>query len=233
MSAHGSNLPTKSARRTGPSPTSASSSNGDLSLATTLFTELERELAANPRLVGNLTALFCVKVTRRGVRKGEWYLLFRGQEHAPLVSTVMPQLPLPHRAHDGGIAEGSVAAATAAAVSAELGLLATNPLSLSSAANPASGGGSPGSGDASGSKVASGQPGKLPVVLIDIDQRDLFNFFSGGLNTYKAISSGKVRVAGDLVVAMALEEVFRKAGGVEKTLSYLRMYEQRKGKAKL
>ncbi|KAJ3363937.1 hypothetical protein GGF32_003035 [Allomyces javanicus] len=152
--------------------TTASGNAGDLSLATTLFTELDRELQANPRLVGSLRALFCIRVTRRGLRKGEWYLLCRGQTSPPLVSTAMPS-------------------------------------------------------------VGHERKEKLPVVMIEIDQRDLFNFFSGGLNSYKAITTGRVRVAGDLTVAMALEDVFRKAGGVEKTMQSLRMYEQTRATSKL
>ncbi|KAJ1511472.1 hypothetical protein HMI56_005346 [Coelomomyces lativittatus] len=123
-----------------------------ITLATTMFRELEKELHRNPKIVGNLKGLFCIKVIRKGNPKGEWHVYFYGQNAVPEI------IPIHDRNWDANLKKDP----------------------------------------------------SLPVVYIEIDQRDLFNFFSGGLNSYKAITSGKVRVSGDLNVAMLLESVFRK-----------------------
>ncbi|KAL7748122.1 hypothetical protein RI367_006478 [Sorochytrium milnesiophthora] len=150
----------------------------ELALAASLFSELARELENDRKLVGNLQALFGIKVTRKGERKGEWHAF------SSFLSSMSKALLTLH-----GLCRGQEAT----------------------------------------SQVSTSQPPTeltkgMPVVIIEIDQRDLFNFFSGGLNGYKAITSGRVRIAGDLLVAQKLEEVFRKAGGVEKTMAYLKQH---------
>ncbi|KAL1922441.1 uncharacterized protein VTP21DRAFT_9980 [Calcarisporiella thermophila] len=62
----------------------------------------------------------------------------------------------------------------------------------------------------------------LPVVLIEIEDSDLLNFITGGLTGWGAIVSGKAKIAGDLMLAQKMEEVFKKAGGVEKVLGFLK-----------
>ncbi|ORZ36417.1 hypothetical protein BCR44DRAFT_38441 [Catenaria anguillulae PL171] len=196
-------------------PAKLSPPHPDLALSHTLFSGLAAELARDPKLAGPLFALYNIRVLRRGIRKGEYYLLFLGDGSSPVVSTTMPATSATsvRRARNNNASAGGAGAnftgAVAAAASAELS--------------------SDGEG---GNKSKAGD--RLPVVMIEIEQRDLFNFFSGGLNTYRAITSGKIRVAGDLTVAMALEEVFRKAGGVEKTIQYLKKHQEGNGgKAKL
>ncbi|KAI9143216.1 hypothetical protein BKA69DRAFT_1016042, partial [Paraphysoderma sedebokerense] len=120
-----------------------------------LFSEMAGELKQNPRLAGDLVGLFIIVVHKKGWKQEEWYLLFQGQQAAPIISTTRPPLP------------------------------------------PKSSG-------------SDKEKSSLPIVMIEIDVKDLLNFFTGGLNAYKAITTGKVKVAGDLLVAMRLEEVFKK-----------------------
>ncbi|KAJ3089402.1 hypothetical protein HK102_006477 [Quaeritorhiza haematococci] len=62
----------------------------------------------------------------------------------------------------------------------------------------------------------------LPVVLVELEDADLLNFVTGGLTGLKAYSSNRLKILGDLIVAQQLEEVFVKAGGVEKVMMFLK-----------
>ncbi|KAJ3327027.1 hypothetical protein HDU76_012421 [Blyttiomyces sp. JEL0837] len=62
----------------------------------------------------------------------------------------------------------------------------------------------------------------VPVVVVEIDDNDILNFITGGLSGVKAYVSGRVKVVGDLQVALQLEEVFNKTGGVEKAMRFLK-----------
>ncbi|KAL2913081.1 hypothetical protein HK105_207426 [Polyrhizophydium stewartii] len=61
----------------------------------------------------------------------------------------------------------------------------------------------------------------IPVVVIEIEDQDLYKFITGGLHGLKAISENRIKIAGDLVLAQQLEEVFIKTGGVEKTKVFM------------
>ncbi|KAI9360065.1 hypothetical protein DFJ73DRAFT_816561 [Zopfochytrium polystomum] len=61
-----------------------------------------------------------------------------------------------------------------------------------------------------------------PVVVLEVEDADILNFVTGGLQSVKAFVSGRVRVVGDLQVALELEDVFRKSGGVEKAMAFVK-----------
>ena len=61
----------------------------------------------------------------------------------------------------------------------------------------------------------------IPVVLIELDDQDIFKFITGGMHGLKAFAQGKIKIAGDLLLATELEEVFIKTGGVEKTKQFM------------
>ncbi len=65
-------------------------------------------------------------------------------------------------------------------------------------------------------------PSNLPTVELELDDRDLLNLISGGLTGIHAYTSGKLKVKGDLSLAQQLEQVFQKAGGVEKVMFFLK-----------
>ncbi|KAK9242682.1 hypothetical protein V1506DRAFT_60642 [Lipomyces tetrasporus] len=62
----------------------------------------------------------------------------------------------------------------------------------------------------------------MPIVVIELEDRDLVKFITGGLTGLKGVTSGKIKIAGDLDLALKLEDTFVNAGGVEQTLEYLR-----------
>ncbi|KAI8600486.1 hypothetical protein EDD21DRAFT_131985 [Dissophora ornata] len=68
----------------------------------------------------------------------------------------------------------------------------------------------------------------IPVAIIQIEDRDLLNFMSGGLTGSRGIVSGKIKIAGAMELAEELERMFSKAKGTEKTLTYL---DQKRGKS--
>ena len=62
----------------------------------------------------------------------------------------------------------------------------------------------------------------IPIVLVEIEDTDILNFITGGLTGLQALNKKKVKILGDLVLAQELEQVFSKAGGVEKAMSFLK-----------
>ena len=54
-----------------------------------------------------------------------------------------------------------------------------------------------------------------------MDDKDIYNFITGGLPGLKAFTSNRIKVAGDLILAQQLEDVFLKAGGIDKAKEYL------------
>ena len=62
----------------------------------------------------------------------------------------------------------------------------------------------------------------LPLVVIEVEDNDIINFITGGLHGVKAYVSGKVKILGDLQLALDLEQVFFKTGGVEKVMTFLK-----------
>ncbi|KAI8906181.1 hypothetical protein DFJ77DRAFT_477739 [Powellomyces hirtus] len=65
--------------------------------AQTLFPELARELHSDPSLSKNLQGLFIVTVLQKGVKRDEWYLLFKGHNQTPVISQTRPTLPSPSK----------------------------------------------------------------------------------------------------------------------------------------
>ncbi|KAJ3162493.1 hypothetical protein HK101_000744 [Irineochytrium annulatum] len=61
-----------------------------------------------------------------------------------------------------------------------------------------------------------------PVVVIEVEDDDLLNIVAGGLSGLKAYLSGRMKIVGDMQLAFQLEEIFVKAGGVEKVLKFLK-----------
>jgi SCP-2 sterol transfer family len=56
---------------------------------------------------------------------------------------------------------------------------------------------------------------RQPVVIIEIQDKDILKFITGGMHGLKAINEERVKIAGDLNLARELENVFLKAGGRE------------------
>jgi putative sterol carrier protein len=63
---------------------------------------------------------------------------------------------------------------------------------------------------------------KVPVCIIELEDRDILKFVTGGLHGLKAFTENKIRIAGDITLAVQLEEVFRTTGGVEKAKEFLK-----------
>lgn len=55
-----------------------------------------------------------------------------------------------------------------------------------------------------------------------MDDADILNFISGGITGMNAYLSKKMKIEGDMFLAQELEEVFIEAGGVEKTMAFLK-----------
>ncbi|KAL1919939.1 uncharacterized protein VTP21DRAFT_1871 [Calcarisporiella thermophila] len=61
-----------------------------------------------------------------------------------------------------------------------------------------------------------------PVVLAEIEDRELVNFATGGKSGWNLLMTGKLKVGGDLEVASKLEKILKNTGGVEKVLRVLK-----------
>ncbi|KAJ3094846.1 hypothetical protein HDU96_001452 [Phlyctochytrium bullatum] len=72
------------------------------------------------------------------------------------------------------------------------------------------------------SNTPAAEKTQMPVVVVEMEDADLLNFATGGLSAVKAFVSGRIKVVGDMQTAFLLEEVFLRAGGVERTLNYIR-----------
>ncbi|BFZ64171.1 hypothetical protein YB2330_005310 [Saitoella coloradoensis] len=62
----------------------------------------------------------------------------------------------------------------------------------------------------------------LPIVLLQLKDEDLVRFCAGGLSGMQGIVSGRIKVGGDIDLALGLERLFVQAGGPERTLEILR-----------
>ena len=60
------------------------------------------------------------------------------------------------------------------------------------------------------------------IVVIEIEDRDLLKFLTGGLSGLQALASKKVYIHGDLELAKSLEDIVVKAGGVDKVFSFIK-----------
>jgi hypothetical protein len=63
---------------------------------------------------------------------------------------------------------------------------------------------------------------KVQVAIIEIEDKDILKFVTGGLHGLKALSENRIRIAGDVGLASQLEDVFLKTGGIEKAKEFLK-----------
>ncbi|KAK9465577.1 hypothetical protein V1512DRAFT_265791 [Lipomyces arxii] len=61
-----------------------------------------------------------------------------------------------------------------------------------------------------------------PIVVLELEDRNLIKFITGSLTGIKGVTTGKIKVAGDIDLALKLERAFVKAGGIDQTLEFLR-----------
>lgn len=72
-----------------------------------------------------------------------------------------------------------------------------------------------------------------PLAAIEVEDDDLLNLVTGGTSGFAAFSKGRLRIAGDLLLAQQLEDVFTRSHGQEKALAYLqRLQQERKAAQK-
>ena len=64
----------------------------------------------------------------------------------------------------------------------------------------------------------------MPTVSFTLEDKDLVNMASGGLNGIKAITEKKLQVQGDLQLAQQVETLFVKAGGKKRVMQYIRQH---------
>ena len=62
----------------------------------------------------------------------------------------------------------------------------------------------------------------LPTVEVAIEDKDLLKMITGGMNGIKAYTTKKVAIKGDMVLARQVEQLFVKAGGVQKVMKYMK-----------
>ncbi|KAK9455743.1 hypothetical protein V1511DRAFT_312960 [Dipodascopsis uninucleata] len=68
---------------------------------------------------------------------------------------------------------------------------------------------------------------ELAIVVIEMEDQNLIKFITGGLTGLKGISTGQIRIAGDVDLALKLEDTFVSAGGIDQTLEFLRQRRKR------
>ncbi|KAJ3333086.1 hypothetical protein HDU91_002981 [Kappamyces sp. JEL0680] len=61
---------------------------------------------------------------------------------------------------------------------------------------------------------------KMPVAIIEIEDKDILKFVTGGLHGFQALNENRIKIAGDVALALSLEEVFIKTGGIEKVKEF-------------
>eukprot|EP00842_Homolaphlyctis_polyrhiza_P004684 jgi/Hompol1/5216/HPOL_001923-RA len=170
--------------------------------ASLLFPELSKALARNPDAVGNIEGLFIIDVLHRGQQKEQWYMLFQGRQALPTISQDRPNLPKYTSSHALGHESvpsqhsGSNISAAAAAASA---------------------------GDHASAAAAPKKRSGFPAVVIEIEDRDIYRFLTGGLPGVKAIHEQRIKIAGDLQLAAQLEGLFNQMGGVDKVKQFMEL----------
>lgn len=60
----------------------------------------------------------------------------------------------------------------------------------------------------------------MPVCIIEIEDKDILKFLTGGLHGFKALREQRIKIAGDILLAAQMEELFTKTGGVEKVKAF-------------
>ncbi|KAJ3040742.1 hypothetical protein HDV00_010499 [Rhizophlyctis rosea] len=68
---------------------------------------------------------------------------------------------------------------------------------------------------------------QIPIVIVETTDADLLNIITGGLTGLEAFTRNRIKIVGDMMLATQLEEVFNEAGGVEKTMEFLRRAKER------
>ena len=69
-------------------------------------------------------------------------------------------------------------------------------------------------------EFTAGRKYKMPVCIIEIEDRDILKFLTGGLHGFRALREERIKIAGDILLAAQMEEVFIKTGGVEKVKDF-------------
>ncbi|CDH54307.1 hypothetical protein RO3G_13053 [Lichtheimia corymbifera JMRC:FSU:9682] len=67
---------------------------------------------------------------------------------------------------------------------------------------------------------------KVKVVKVEVEDKNMVNLLTGGMTGVKAYMTGRIKVRGDLLLAQQLEQVFEKANGRKRALTFLRENEQ-------
>ncbi|KAJ1659716.1 hypothetical protein IWQ61_001240 [Dispira simplex] len=65
---------------------------------------------------------------------------------------------------------------------------------------------------------------ELPIVALQVEDKDLINMATGGLSCLSAYMDGRLHVSGDLYLATRFAKVLVDANGVDKTLQLLRRH---------
>ncbi|KAJ3305523.1 hypothetical protein HDV03_001389 [Kappamyces sp. JEL0829] len=47
---------------------------------------------------------------------------------------------------------------------------------------------------------------KMPVAIIEIEDKDILKFVTGGLHGFQALNENRIKIAGDVALALSLEE---------------------------
>ncbi len=74
----------------------------------------------------------------------------------------------------------------------------------------------------SSKKGGKSDAASLPIVVLQLEDKDLLNFITGGLSGIKGYTEGKIKIVGDFEAARNLERMFVKAGGVEKSMNVIK-----------
>lgn len=62
----------------------------------------------------------------------------------------------------------------------------------------------------------------LKTVKVEIEDRDMLKMITGGMNGIKAYTQKKLKISGDLELARKAEQIFVKAGGVKRVMTFIR-----------
>jgi hypothetical protein len=73
-----------------------------------------------------------------------------------------------------------------------------------------------------------GRKYNMPVAIVEIEDKDILKFITGGLHGLQALNENRIKIAGDVALAMSLEEgehlrlttVFIKTGGIDKVKAF-------------
>ncbi|CDS11298.1 hypothetical protein LRAMOSA03561 [Lichtheimia ramosa] len=67
---------------------------------------------------------------------------------------------------------------------------------------------------------------KVKVVKVEVEDKNMVNLLTGGMTGIKAYMTGKIKIKGDLLLAQQLEQVFEKANGRKRAMTFIMENEQ-------